>query len=599
MSDNSVSVLSLGSQSISMGVFGGAKNGLALKKFETVSILADPANEAVRLVQIQSALEQLVTNLGLKKSKVSFAVSGQAIFTKFVKLPTLGADNIEQLVGFEAQQHIPFPIDDVVWDWSMVGAAADGQEVAIVAIKKDLLNDIDNTVLSTGAVTSSVESSQIALANAYLYSNPTATEPTLLIDAGAKSTNLLFLEEGRLFVRSLTNVSGVATTGAISKEYQVDFAQAEEIKVASGKIALNGAYLQEWDEATGALATVISNTVSRLPSEITRTINYYRSQHSGSAPTKVVLAGGCANLPYYKEFIEEKLGLEAEYFNPLTRVNLAKSVDADYVQSHAHMMGDLIGIAAKALSKVQYDIELVPNSIEETREQARKKPFYIGAAAAVIVGSLVWSGAQFQLNTSSKAEVENLSSRVSALKPFEQKLSKLQRDIISRDKEGEQYISLFNERFGAVSRLDEVRALFSSEYLWLESVEDLVDYVPVDLGEEKITDASLVVDNFDTLSYGETSLKTFAKSTTRGKAKEHQINAIKVTGYWRDNPKGQNIVYTILEDMKKLEASSFIFEMDGKALDDNQILAIQSTMKSEEYKAPFTVILPLKETITL
>ena len=180
MADNTIAVLNLGSQSISLGVFDASKSGLSLKKYATESILADPANEAIRLAQVQGAIQSLADQLGVSSSKVVFSVSGQSVFTRFVKLPSLGDDNIEQLVSFEAQQHIPFPINDVAWDWEMIDSSGMEKEVAIVAIKKDLLNEVDKSVSETGMTTVNVESSPIALTNAFYHSYPGVNETCLL-----------------------------------------------------------------------------------------------------------------------------------------------------------------------------------------------------------------------------------------------------------------------------------------------------------------------------------------------------------------------------------------------------------------------------------
>lgn len=91
-----------------MAVFEPSKSGgLVLKAYDTESILADPSTEASRPAQIAFAIGQLTQRLKAGKSKVRYAVAGQSVFTRFVKLPPLDDDNIEQLVTFEAQQHVP------------------------------------------------------------------------------------------------------------------------------------------------------------------------------------------------------------------------------------------------------------------------------------------------------------------------------------------------------------------------------------------------------------------------------------------------------------------------------------------------------------
>ena len=118
MADTQSSIaLNIGSQRVSMAVFEPSKSGgLVLKAYDSETILADPATEASRPAQVGFAITQLAQKLKVGRSKVRYAVAGSSVFTRFVKLPPLDDDNIEQLVTFEAQQHVPFPLEEVAWD---------------------------------------------------------------------------------------------------------------------------------------------------------------------------------------------------------------------------------------------------------------------------------------------------------------------------------------------------------------------------------------------------------------------------------------------------------------------------------------------------
>ena len=162
--------LNIGSQRISMGVFEPSKNGgLILKKYESSSILADPAAEMARLPQVRVAIAELASKLKVNKAKVRYSISGQSVFTRFIKLPPIEDDNIEQLVAFEAQQHVPFPIDEVIWDWQLLEGSGIEKEVALVAIKGDALNDVNDVVTGAGLSTSEVDASPMALYNSLKY----------------------------------------------------------------------------------------------------------------------------------------------------------------------------------------------------------------------------------------------------------------------------------------------------------------------------------------------------------------------------------------------------------------------------------------------
>jgi type IV pilus assembly protein PilM len=385
MADTQTSVaINIGSQRISMAAFEVSKSGgLILKAYDSESIASDPSMDASRIAQTRVAIADLVQRLKLGKTKARYAISGQAVFTRFVKLPPVQDDNIEQLVTFEAQQHVPFPLQEVVWDYELIEGGGE-KEVAIVAIKSDALDEINAAVNDSGLGTAEVDVAPMAIYNAFRASYGHPEEPVLLIDIGAKTSNLLYIEGKRFFTRSIA-IGGAAISAAISKEYNVSFADAEHQKVANGLVALGGGHTEQLDEAVAALAMVIRNALSRLPAEIARTTNYYRSQHGGSAPRRILLAGGGANLPYTLEFFQEKLNLPVEYFNPVRNLAIGKGVDPATIQREGHLMGELVGLGLRGIGKSEINIDLVPTVVELARAADRRKPFLI-AAAAVFLG---------------------------------------------------------------------------------------------------------------------------------------------------------------------------------------------------------------------
>ena len=159
----SIIALNIGSQRISMGVFAQTKKGLVLKSQGATSILADPATEAARIPQVQLAIKELAKSLKLAKQKTAYSLSGQSVFVRFVKLPPLEEENVDELVRFEAQQNVPFPIDEVVWDWQALKGGGIETEVILVAIKSDSLNDLNEVVAETGLGTRLVDAAPTAL----------------------------------------------------------------------------------------------------------------------------------------------------------------------------------------------------------------------------------------------------------------------------------------------------------------------------------------------------------------------------------------------------------------------------------------------------
>lgn len=606
--------LNLGSQGISMAVFETSKGGaLILKGYERETIIADPAFEASRESQIRVAIDGLVEKLNIPKAKVRYAISGQAVFTRFVKLPPLQDDNIEQLVTFEAQQHVPFPINEVVWDYEMIDGGGE-KEVVIVAIKGEELDQINDTVTGAGLSTVEVDVAPMALYNAYRETYGAPDEPTLLIDVGAKTSNLLYMEGTRFFTRSVA-IGGASVTAAIAKEYSISFQDAEYQKITNGLVALGGGHTESMDESSAALAMVIRNALTRLPAEIARTTNYYRSQHGGNAPRKVLLAGGGANLPYTLEFFSEKLGLPVEFFNPLGKVSIAKGVDTEILQREAHTMGELIGLGLRGIGKSAINIDLVPFALEVSRAADRRKPFLIAAAALLAAGFAGWavlqniaaSGAEDRERTmrETREELAPVETQIRGLLMKEQKLSQV----------AESYIGLESDHAFWFDILGELRGACASDSVWLTEMTPLYGYNPIvstGAGAAKVALNPAVNSEYNSSQGSGSAISdppaTPPPPTGRSRSRnqvlpsEPDANAILVKGFWRENPRSQNVVYDLLKRLRENSTSfSFARKDGGGELSDEQILkSISSGANSEGNLAfPFELILPLSRPVTV
>ncbi len=626
MADNQTTVaLNIGSQRIGLAVFETSKNGgLVLKAYDSESIIADPSLEASKVSQTRVAIADLVQRLNVGKTKARYAISGQSVFTRFVKLPPLQDDNIEQLVTFEAQQHVPFPLAEVVWDYELI-EGADDKEVVIVAIKSDALDELNAAVNDSGLGTCEVDVAPMAIYNAFraTYGNP--EEPILLIDIGAKTSNLLYIEGRRFFTRSIA-IGGSAVTAAIAKEYGISFIEAEHQKMANGLVALGGGHTEQMDESVAALAMVIRNALTRLPAEIARTTNYYRSQHGGSAPRRVLLAGGGANLPYTLEFFQEKLNLPVEYFNPVGNVAIGKGVDPAVVQREGHLMGELVGLGLRGIGKSTINIDLVPIVVEQSRAADRRKPFFIGAAAMLLAGVAVW--ATFQNLAASKAveeatKMEDQRNKLGEYKgPIEQ--------LLKNEDSLRQIANGFTEAEFAHSAwlevIAELRGAFASDAVWLTDFEPLHGYDPA-LAAKRIGGARpevkaqngkpVIRAEFPTAAYGSSALSEIkaeeapqATPRRRGGAQAAvapsgviTANALRIKGFWRETPKSQNVVSELLKNLRD-KSSCFRFTYkDEKGADvvltDDRIFDITVTGKPGELGLPFEITLPLSRAIAI
>ena len=464
--------LSLGTQTIGIAEFKTGQNGgLVLSSYETRELLADPAADATRLAQTKLLVQEMVGGLKQKGSKVNYAVSAQSVFTRFVKLPSVGEEQVDQIVTFEAQQNVPYPINEVVWDYQLVDSGEAAQvEVVIVAVKSDLLDEINDAVEHSSLKTTLVDVAPMATYNAFRYNYSDAAGCSLIIDIGSRTTNLIFIEPHKVFSRSIPN-GGSTITAAIAKEFQEPFSVAEERKKRDGFVGLGGSYADPDDEDVARVSKIIRNSMTRLHAEIARSISFYRSQQGGSAPQHVFLSGGSASLPYMREFFTEKLQLPVEYFNALRNVTLINTLNVDEIGRRAHTLGELVGLALRGISECPMELNLRPARVVRRHELSRRRPYLIMAGLcifALLAGWYVYFDRAAQLTSDVATALE---AKARPLTEFDKKIVAATKDKDAALAKATPLIAAVEEKNFWIRIFDDINSRLPADYVWITSFD--------------------------------------------------------------------------------------------------------------------------------
>lgn len=464
--------LSLGTQTIGLAEFKTGQNGgLVLSAYETRELLADPAADATRLGQTKLVLDEIVQKRKIKGQKVDYAVSSQSVFTRFVKLPSVGEEQVDQIVGFEAQQNVPYPIDEVVWDYQLVDSGDASQvEVVIVAVKADLLDDINDSVEQTGLKTTLVDVAPMAVYNAFRYNYSDVTGSSLVIDIGSRTTNLIFIEPHKVFSRSIPN-GGSTITQQIAKEFSEPFQQAEERKKRDGFVSLGGAYAEPDDPDVARVSKMIRNSMTRLHAEIARSISFFRSQQGGSPPERVYLSGGSTSLPYMREFFQEKFQLPVEFFNPMRNVAVGAGLNLDEISRNAHRMGELVGLALRGTSDCPMELNLRPAKVVRRQEMAVKRPFLIIAGLCGLLALAAWWQYFEQSTKVTAAATEKLSPKVSELQNYEKKINQAKQDIKAQQDTARPYLAAVEDKAYWIELIEDINSRIPRDYVWVTNFD--------------------------------------------------------------------------------------------------------------------------------
>jgi type IV pilus assembly protein PilM len=381
-----VVTVDLGTSTLKVGELGLTKGGgLTLLRFGVVELGLDPNKEEDRGPFITSALAKLFKEQGVRGREVLLSISGQSVFMRFVKLPPVAPDQIEQVVAFEAQQNVPFPINEVTWDYQMMPTRSGNEaEAVIVAIKKDVLEAEVRAVENAGVRIRQVDVAPFALLNAFRYSEPQNDDCALIIDMGARSTNLVFVEKSSFWIRNVP-IAGNQISQSICNELQEPFTAAETLKKGKGFVSLGGVYADPDDADAARISKLIRSTMTRLHVDINRSIAYYRTTLNGTSPKRVFLTGGSSQLPYLDLFIADKLGLPVAFFNPLRNVSLGSGLANTNLQQKYCYTAELVGLALRRTGSCPAEINLEAPTLAARADKKRKQPYFYAALVAWVL----------------------------------------------------------------------------------------------------------------------------------------------------------------------------------------------------------------------
>jgi type IV pilus assembly protein PilM len=580
--------LNFGSQTVGLAEFRvQAHSGLVLLDYRLREAPLDPATGQRReahtaLHETAAALREMMSELHIKHSAVNCALPAHSVFARFVTLPSLEHEKLEKVIAFEAQQNVPFPIDDVVWDYQVVGGGLDEQiQVILVAIKHDLLDGVNGAVEETGLQTSTIDMAPMALYNAFRYNYPNVNDCSLLVDIGARTTNVLFIEPGRIFSRSLP-IGGSSITGAIAREFGESFEEAETRKKRDGFVGLGGAYAEPSDHDIARVSKLARSTMTRLHAELMRSISHYRAQQRGSRPDRIFLCGGTAGMPYMREFFHEKFQLPIEFFNPLRNVAVSEAASASGAAQSAHLLGELVGLALRSVTVCPMELSLLPASVVRRQELERRRPFFIAAAACVVLAMLGWSLYYTRAAQVARETNEVIQQKNASMRGAKTQLDKLKKQVTSLDSVATPLISAVNDRDFWPQILEDLNARLPEADIWITELGATSGGKLLGAGEKRVGETAPV-----------SAQPVSGAAVKTGAAGAQSIDGMLVRGLYLYNPKQQEIVVDYLRNL----ASSPFFVVDPKT--PERVIKSNSVPNDTEWAFPYELQLTLRKPVKL
>lgn len=608
--------LEIGAQSVTMGVFVPSGKGFALSRYARRDIVLDPVEEGMRMDYVSNAIAELVAELGVKGSAVRNVVSGQQIVLRFIKLPILDMNDAHEQVGYEAQQHIPFPLSEIVYSYHMLGESDSGeQEVLLVAMKKVVLDELNAQVEGSGLRTQSVDCSSSALYNAYRIGYNDGENSVMIIDIGAKTTDIIFSENGRFFTRSVT-AAGAYITNAIARDQGIPFRQAEALKLSQGMISMGNGHTDNMEETQAALATTIRTAMGRLSSEVHRTINHYRGQYNGNAPVKAYICGGGARMPFATEFLQAALDIPVEFLNPLAAFSIGAKIDEDMLAMDALCLGPIAGAAVSGANLAEIKIDLVPTSVGKNRAENALIPKIITAGVIALAGAALFAWTGMNNDKDAQASLAKAQRSYDRVEGIARGIGNIENRYRDADKKLAVLAELYKAQTSYIDLLQQLGEGSSSIKFWLTEFTPLINYdVNTNVLESgKDVKATSLINMKDSRSSSSSAINAApenAELSPRNRKEEAKVTVILVKGYIiknsvnKDDTQHRDTVRNLVRDKfeQSKENSIFAFKLDEVEANMNRYFQFTGSEASRgrvpSYVEEFSMIMPLKNAIDI
>lgn len=290
---------------------------------------------------VVEALTGLISQNGIKNTKFGGSLSGHSVIIKKIQLPSMTEAELAESIQWEAEQYIPFDINDVNLDYVVLETGTgDTMDVLLVAVKRDRINDYTSVIVQAGKEPVLVDVDVFAIQNAFESNYSSRGETVALVNVGASVMNINVLHDGNsVFWRDVA-FGGNLYTEAIQREFNLPREDAEKLKLGEevGQVTR-----QQVDSVLGAAS-------EDLAAELQKTIDFFIATSSVDRLDRVMLSGGGALVANLESILQERFQVNVELLNPFRNIRYNESdFDPDWINSNAPAMAVAVGLAIRTV----------------------------------------------------------------------------------------------------------------------------------------------------------------------------------------------------------------------------------------------------------
>ncbi|UCG12292.1 MAG: type IV pilus assembly protein PilM [Deltaproteobacteria bacterium] len=291
---------------------------------------------------VRDAIKKLVGHLKVKVKGVATSIAGWSVIIKKVDLPQMNEDELAANIKVEAEQYIPFNVEDVNIDFQILGSSPekmDRMEVMLVAAKKEVIDDYTNLLKKSGLSPQVIDVDFFALENAYEANYPvTESGGVALVDIGANKMNINVLKNGVSMFNRDASIGGAQITEDIQQRFGLEYEDAEKVKLG---LASDQVSVQD-------LEAIFVSAATGWATEVKRAIDFFYATYPEETISQILLSGGSSRLPGLDSLFRKDTNIPVAHFNPLANIEADPKVfDQEYLDHIAPQMAVAVGLALR------------------------------------------------------------------------------------------------------------------------------------------------------------------------------------------------------------------------------------------------------------
>ena len=338
----SVVGLDIGSSAVKLAELKEKKGAFQVQRLgvETLSPEAIVDGSIMDSSLVVDAIHRLSDQGKVKNNNFATSLSGHSVIIKKIQVPAMSLEELADSIQWEAEQYIPFDINDVRLDYVVLSeeGMGDGQmDVLLVAVKRDKVNDYMSVISQAGRTPALVDVDAFAVQNCYeINYDVDPLKVVALVNMGATVTNINVLARGQTVFWRDISFGGNQFTERLQREQNLSFEQAEQLKRT---------------ESSDTKA-ILDGVSAEMAGEIQKTFDFFAATSSEGPVDELVVSGGCALTPNLMQVLREQFGVPVTLLDPFRRVHVKDSdFDSDWLQSVAPMLAVTIGLAIRRVGE--------------------------------------------------------------------------------------------------------------------------------------------------------------------------------------------------------------------------------------------------------